>query len=209
MQQWVFTARRVRGAAVIAALYVQTDGHYFGLPDVDPWDVKRDARNYAGPWPVVAHPPCGRWCRLAGLVQARYGYRKGDDGGTFAAALAAVRKWGGVLEHPAWSDAWPAHDLPTPTKGGWSRTLAGDWVCEVEQHAYGHAARKATWLLYHGATPPPSMRWVYNARGTAVISGCANRGVLPDRPRLWAKAASRTPVAFRDVLIQIAKGVLR
>lgn len=38
----------------IAALYVQRDGVYYGLPDVDPWDEERDARLYAGPWPVVA-----------------------------------------------------------------------------------------------------------------------------------------------------------
>jgi hypothetical protein len=81
----------------------KTGGVYFGLPDVDPWDEARDARLYAGPWPVVAHPPCSRWCQYAGLVQARYGYRKGDDGGTFEAALGAVRTWGGVLEHPAFS----------------------------------------------------------------------------------------------------------
>lgn len=42
---------------MIAALYVQTGGCYFGLPNVDPWDVHRDARKYDGPWPVVAHPP--------------------------------------------------------------------------------------------------------------------------------------------------------
>ena len=53
---------------MIAALYVQRGGIYWDLPDVDPWDEARDARLYAGPWPVVAHPPCARWCRLAGLV---------------------------------------------------------------------------------------------------------------------------------------------
>lgn len=46
---------------MIAALYVQTGGCYFGLPGVDPWDEARDARKYAGPYPVVAHPPCQRW----------------------------------------------------------------------------------------------------------------------------------------------------
>jgi hypothetical protein len=51
------------GGVVIAALYVETGGCYYGLPDVDPWDLARDARTYAGPWPVVAHPPCERWGR--------------------------------------------------------------------------------------------------------------------------------------------------
>lgn len=46
---------------MIAALFVERRGAYFGIPGVDPWDVTRDARAYAGPWPVVAHPPCQRW----------------------------------------------------------------------------------------------------------------------------------------------------
>ena len=39
---------------MVAALYVAKGGAYYGLPDVDPWDEARDARLYAGPWPVVA-----------------------------------------------------------------------------------------------------------------------------------------------------------
>jgi len=38
---------------MVAALYVETDGAYFGLPDVDPWDEARDARLYAGPHPAA------------------------------------------------------------------------------------------------------------------------------------------------------------
>lgn len=34
---------------MISALYVETSGAYFGLPDVDPWDEARDARLYQGP----------------------------------------------------------------------------------------------------------------------------------------------------------------
>lgn len=144
---------------MIAALYVDPRGCYAGLPDVDLWDEDRDARRYPGPHPVVAHPPCTRWCRLAGLVEARWGHRKGDDGGCFAAALAAVRRWGGVLEHPAWSDAWPAYDLPAPpTGGGWQGDLWGGWSCHVEQGRYGHPAKKATWL-YAVRTDLPELRW--------------------------------------------------
>src|SRR3954463_12022794 len=89
------------GRRVIAALYVETNGVYYGLPDVDPWDEARDARKYEGPWPGGAHPPCARWCRLAGFVehQTEGRLQRGDDGGCFAAAVDAVRKFGGVLEH--------------------------------------------------------------------------------------------------------------
>lgn len=91
---------------MIAALYVETAGAYFGLPDVDPWDEARDARRYAGPWPVVAHPPCQRWGRFwHGSTRKPHQYELGDDGGCFAAAFDAVKRWGGVLEHPAHSRA--------------------------------------------------------------------------------------------------------
>jgi hypothetical protein len=107
---------------MVAALYVAKDGAYFGLPAVEPWDEARDARKYRGPWPVVAHPPCDRWCQMAPVNQARYGHKVGDDGGCFEAALNAVRTFGGVLEHPAVSIAWRAFGLPKPpTAGGYRR----------------------------------------------------------------------------------------
>jgi hypothetical protein len=119
-----------------SALYVETNGVYYGLPDVDPWDEPRDARLYAGPWPVVAHPPCSAWCQLASVNEARWGKPIGDDGGTFAAALEAVRTFGGVLEHPAYSLAWTRYGLPRPSRGVWTSTLLDrGFVTEVSQAA--------------------------------------------------------------------------
>src|SRR5438270_12997283 len=95
-----------------AALFVEANGVYFGLPNVDPWDKRRDARLYAGPYPVIAHPPCERWGRYWGGAPWQTERKtKGDDGGCFAAALAAVRRWGGVIEHPEASHAWTAFGL--------------------------------------------------------------------------------------------------
>src|SRR5882672_3726966 len=51
---WMGTRR----VAVIAALFVQDGGCYFGLEGVDPWPLERDARHYPGTHRVVAHPPC-------------------------------------------------------------------------------------------------------------------------------------------------------
>jgi len=189
---------------VIAALYVQTGGAYYGIEDVDPWDEARDARLYAGPWPVVAHPPCARWCRLAGMIEKRYGHARGDDGGCFAAALEAVRTYGGVLEHPARSEAWPAFNLPIPRRGGgWIGSLEDPgWSTWVDQGFYAHALAKGTWL-YAVGVPLPELRW-----------GVSPAGRLPHRdPSMSATDRTRltipTPPAFRDVLIAMARSAER
>lgn len=193
----------------VAALFVDPRGSYAGLPDVDLWDEARDARLYAGPWPVVAHPPCSRWCRLAGLVEARWGHKRGEDGGCFAAALAAVRRWGGVLEHPAYSDAWAAHGINPPVRGGgWTvADFVGGWTCHVEQGHYGHPAKKATWLYAVGCDLP-SLNWSVSldSESKALVSWCGNKTKSHDtRPRVGGKAASKTPQAFRDILIAMAR----
>jgi hypothetical protein len=160
------------------------------------------------PTPVVAHPPCARWCRLAGLVEARWGYPRGEDGGCFESALASVRRWGGVLEHPAYSDAWAAFGLPTPpASGGWVGDLFGGWSCHVEQGRYGHPAKKATWLYAVGAKLP-TLRWGYlpDRPGQALVSFCGNHTKTGEkRPRLKTWEAARTPTIFRDALIAIAE----
>jgi hypothetical protein len=193
---------------MIAALYVEKDGAYFGLDDVDPWDEERDARLYAGPWPVVAHPPCARWCQLAPVNQARWGAMIGDDGGCFAAALEAVRQWGGVLEHPAYSLAWSAFQLPLPIRHGWQTSFDDPgWSTEVSQSAYGHAARKRTWLYFVGDGPPPALR-AGDPRGLAVVGAGIHSGQAAGRPRIEGRAASATPESFRDVLLEIAASSL-
>jgi hypothetical protein len=190
------------GGVVIAALFVQSNGSYYGLPDVDPWDITRDARLYPGPHPVVAHPPCQLWVNFAALNFARYGgehNRPGNDNGCFASALASVRAWGGVLEHPAGSRAFPAHDIPSPHGLGWQATMRRDeYVCEVWQSAYGHRARKRTWLLYVGA-PPVELKWI--ARPGEAQVGWFDR----IKPTLSKREASATPVEFRDALIGLAR----
>lgn len=199
---------------MIAALYVETNGCYFGLPDVDPWDITRDARKYAGPWPVVAHPPCERWGRYwNGGPSARVQRLKGDDEGCFASALASVRRWGGVLEHPEGSHAWRAFDLNTPPRGGaWVvADWLGGWTCCIEQGAYGHRARKATWL-YACHVDLPSLNWG-KAKGDFVRLDEGSHSIEERRraiktgacQRLSAKQRKATPLEFRDVLLSIAR----
>lgn len=190
----------------VAALYVDPRGSYIGLPGIDPWDEARDARAYQGPYPVVAHPPCQRWGALAAVNFARWGgehNKPGNDGGCFAAALVAVNRWGGVLEHPAKTRAWSVYGLEKPYGTGWRRSGCG-WVCEVWQSAYGHRANKATWLYYHGSIDPMDLRWDRPV-GTHQIGFQDQRGKGANKPTLGKREANSTPPEFRDVLISIAK----
>ena len=208
---------------MIAALYVETGGSYFGLEGVDPWDEARDARLYNGPWPVVAHPPCQRWGKLwAGnpsVIKATgIRKRKGDDGGCFKSALADVRMYGGVLEHPDQSHAWAHFNLNRPPRsGGWiSADFYGGWTCCVEQGRYGHYARKPTWL-YAVGTHLPDLDWgesemkldpvvvarigLERAKKRGEVG--ARGGGTDSTPRI------HTPTPFRDLLISMARSADR
>ncbi len=192
------------GARVISALFVATGGIYFNRPDVDPWDEARDARKYAGPHPVVAHPPCSRWCKpLAFVNQTRYGYMVGADEGCFASALASVRRFGGVLEHPANSAAFDRFDLPRPNSPEWESAPCADgpgWVASVYQGAYGHPARKRTWLYAFGRRPIDLDPGNPDPRALTSWLQRTTSGL----PRLGKKEAKATPPAFADLLISIA-----
>lgn len=187
---------------MIAALYVEPDGVYSGRADVDAWPESRDARLYAGPWPVVAHPPCQRWSRLAHIHKHKPGKGIGEDGGCFYAAWSAVETWGGVLEHPAGSEAWPAFGLTPPVRGTWSRGLfAGEWTTEVDQFWYGHVAAKRTWLAFVGNDCPAPMDWREAPEPTHRSPGGSCGVELQPRNRRNA-----TPPAFAEVLIALARG---
>ncbi len=204
---------------MIAALYVEKNGVYYNHPEIDPWDEERDARNYAGPHAVIAHPPCARWGRYwGGGPSAKVRRILGDDGGCFAAALAAVRTWGGVLEHPADSHAWARFGLMAPPRsGGWVSAGMFDpgWTCCVEQGAYGHKARKATWL-YACHADLPRLDWG-RAEGDFVRLDegfhsaeerrkAVKRGVIE---RLSKPERAATPAPFRDLLLSIARTAQR
>jgi hypothetical protein len=132
-------------------------------------------------------------------METRFGYRVGDDGGCFAAALAAVRRYGGVLEHPAYSLAWRAFDLPRPMRGGGWAAMLDDpgWSCHVEQGHYAHPMAKDTWL-YAVAADLAAFQW----------GASGGRRLKRREPELSATQRERmtipTPAAFRDLLLAMA-----
>jgi hypothetical protein len=199
----------------LAALFVLSDGPYSRVPDIELWDVRRDARLYSGPHRVVAHPPCERWGRYwHGGPSARTRRIKGDDKGCFEAALRAVRKFGGVLEHPAASSAWEHFGLlPPPRSGGWvNADLEGGWTCCVDQGHYGHPAQKATWLYAFGVKLP-SLKWGKSSHKIRLDDGYHSKeerrratrtGICQ---RLSRRQRLETPREFMELLLSIAGGV--
>jgi hypothetical protein len=199
----------------IAALYVAKGGCYFGLPGVDPWDEARDARAYRGPHPVVAHPPCERWSRFwHGSTRKPHQFRLGDDEGKFAAALFAVRTWGGVIEHPADSLAWAWFGMKAPPRaGGWHRADRWGHTCYVEQGFYGHFSRKGTWL-YAVGIDLPDLRWGRGEQRLHPVALARHGYAKARRIGMVAMIGGKrkkeirdaTPVAFRDLLIGLVAG---
>lgn len=196
---------------VVAALYVDLSrGPYPHLPGVESWGFAsrdgrqpglfvqdRDARDYRGPHPVVAHPPCGPWGRFW------WNYRGGEgakDCGIRAAEQ--VRRFGGVLEHPSESGLWRAAGLPRPEDG---LDHLGGYTIRVEQCDWGHPARKPTWL-YINNTPelPP---FPEPAEPTHVmVRLLSNNNELPEVPK---RLRHLTPPAFAEWLVNIARGCAR
>jgi len=170
----------------VAVLYAMPGSVYHAVPGVDVWDKVRDARYYVGPYPVVAHPPCAQWSRLRAFA--------GDDEAEKNCAhfaLAQVRRFGGVLEHPAGSAFWPAVGLPAP--GCYD---SAGWTLAVSQKWFGHECEKLTLLYVSGVLPAD----------------------VPDIPFDLAEAErtvsqqhsgdrSKTPRLFADWLVQLARSV--
>ena len=83
--------------------------------------------------PVVCHPPCQLWGKMAIINYIRWGgehNKPKNDGGRFKFALDTVNRCGGVLEHPAGSYAWSEFGLIKPIKKQWIKSGIG-WTCEV------------------------------------------------------------------------------
>ncbi len=98
-------------------------------PLVDCWPERRDARLYAGPWPVICHPPCGCWGKYSAICR----HSKGHG----ILAVEFVHRWGGVIEQPVGSQLFRLH-----SRGG--------TIEQVNQGDYGHAALKPTLLYWSG-----------------------------------------------------------
>lgn len=167
----------------VAVLYTDPAGPY---PALTPhwYDASRDARTYAGPHPVVAHPPCGPWGKLA--------WRCTDQDPAHALhAVEVVQRYGGVLEHPVGSQLWRRCGLPLPGHGA---DKHGGYTLSIDQARWGHAALKPTlFYVVRRALPP--------------IPPALPEGVpLRQAQRLSKRQRRLTPPALAHWLCSLAAG---
>ena len=183
---------------MIAALYVDVKGGpYPHINGVECWGLPyRNALHYEGPYPVVAHPPCGAWGRLRHLHKKR-------DGLCAPLAVDQVRMWKGVLEHPAGSLLWDAEALPRP---GQPEDQFGGYTVEVNQCDWGHPCKKPTWLYCVGV---PREAHECRAPGTPTHGIWYGRFERSGHAGPKLKGASkeirrRTPPLFAEYLVRLA-----
>jgi hypothetical protein len=184
----------------VAALYIDDRGPYPRLLGPDAcWGIERDARLYEGPWPVVAHPPCGPWGSFAHLCKS-----PAQDPALAVLALEQVRRWGGVLEHPRCSRFWKHAGLPFPWQ---PPDDFGGRSVEVDQLHWGHVAHKRTWLYLVGIAELPPAPYPHR-KPTHDLMGSRGRNATADRGgklEVSKELRRRTPVAFAEWLILIAR----
>lgn len=189
----------------VAVLFARADSCYKALPGVEVFDAERDARTYDGPWPVVAHPPCRAWGRLKHMANPRP-----DEKNLARLAVALVRAFGGVLEHPCASQLWQDQKLPAPGQ----RDAYGGWTLGITQHWWGHRATKKTLLYIVGCEPAeiPPMPALQLGEGTHVVAQDVR---LPDgsripkgdprkRPQVTHAEREHTPPALAQWLVELA-----
>lgn len=182
----------------VAALFVRADSIYKTLPGVDAWDIERDALCWPGGTPVVAHPPCRAWGSLRHFAKPRAGEKS-----LALFAVDQVRRWGGVLEHPARSTLWPVAGLPEPGDAD----AFGGWTLVVDQDWWGHRAEKRTRLYIVGCAPRHVPRIpIRLEEPPRVIAASGTRAGMPGfRSRVTNAEREHTPPEFAAWLVDLAR----
>lgn len=129
---------------MISVLFARADSVYKTFPDCDVWDIERDALNWPGGNPIIAHPPCRAWGKLRHFARPRAGEKE-----LAIWAVEQIRVWGGILEHPASSLLWSEMNLPLPGQ----RDQFGGFSVWISQWWFGHRADKPTLLYIVGIEP--------------------------------------------------------
>lgn len=170
-----------KSSAPVAALFVRKGSHYAAL-GCDCYDVERDALSWLGGVPGIFHPPCRAWGQLSHMAKPRPGEKE-----LSLWAMAKVRQFGGVVEHPYASRLWSA----TGCLGFGIRDRHDGVLVPVLQGWWGHRAPKKTCLYIVG--PVPDIPYHAEARTSTTVE------------RMGRAERERTPQALATWLVEVAR----
>jgi hypothetical protein len=178
----------------VSILFAAPDSVYKTIPGLDVWDEDRNALNWPGGNPGVFHPPCRLWSKWMHYFSTAPQSEKQ----LALWSIEMVRRYGGVLEHPACSRLWDQGGLPKPgTSDQWGLTIA------LYQQWFGHAAQKATWLYICGTDELPAIPF---SLGQPKCHYSAVRKIKhPDMQRLSHRERHGTPLEFAKWLVLVAE----
>lgn len=153
---------------------------------VETWNIEKNALRWQGGNAIIAHPPCRSWGNYQWRAKPRLGERE-----LAKWAVAKVRFWGGIVEHPVTSKLWDEMNLPYPGK---KPDHFGGWSLNIDQKWFGHPAKKNTLLYIVGIKPkeiPPYPITLHKAKTTVEM--------------LSRKQREETPIKFAQWLIETAR----
>ena len=184
------------GMSDITVLFAREDSIYKSFSSTDVFDIKRNALNWEGGTPVIAHPPCRAWASLRHCAKPREGEK---DLAHFA--IAMVRKFGGVLEHPMLSTLWNVAKLPQVGE----RDEFGGWTLIIDQNWFGHRARKRTRLYICGVEPKdiPELPMKLG-EATHTVGLWSGRNKETCRPSITKPEFEQTPRELAEWLVNLA-----
>lgn len=110
--------------------------NYFGFENVKCYTKEVNAYTCPGQNPIIAHPPYQQWSRLRNRAIIDYKEKE-----LAIYCLELVNNIGGIFEHPAGSAIWK------------EKLFTNGTIISINQHWFGHKARKLTYLYFVNCTP--------------------------------------------------------
>jgi hypothetical protein len=178
----------------VSVLFAEKNSIYNQFPDVEVYDLVRNAYTFDFRTPVVCHPPCRLFGRLrqfstAPVNEKLYAWW----------CVHVVRSCGGVLEHPESSKLWSEANLPF----GSSFDQFGGFTLKVFQSQFNFPAAKPTWLYICGVKPLNLPNYPILQSPVSACIGRSNRSLkLPELPH---SLRSSTTHSFAQFLLNVAR----
>ena len=183
--------------AITPVFFTQKKSNYNKL-QCNPYDIDKDSLSCISKLPAVYHPPCASWGRLRKFSKFRPG-----EHWLAVWSIIRLRKYGGILEHPAHSSLWRFMAMPLP---GQKADRFGGYSISINQHWFGHKCAKNTFLYIVGCPQKnlPLIPINFDAITHVISTSCRKRAGAYTNNRCTKFERSATPVRLAEWLLLVA-----